>query len=97
MSFFQQSEGNAAIVSEGGVYKQVDIYTREGFLYAKVSGGFVRLMHDGSTSKAKMRLVHLTWDGILYHVSGKLANNTAAGKSVRISDHAEQLLLGRSS
>lgn len=56
MSGFVQSEGDTAIVVENGVYKQCDIYTRDGYFYVKLGGGFVRLNVDGSTSKPKLRL-----------------------------------------
>lgn len=32
MSFFKQVEGEAAVLVENGVYKQVDLYTRDGYL-----------------------------------------------------------------
>lgn len=63
---FQHREGDCAIVSEGGVFKQVDVYERNGVLYAKTSGGFVRLYADGSTSKAKCRLDTLSVETPLY-------------------------------
>ncbi len=59
MSLFKVVEGDCAIVMSGGIYKQVPIYTRNGYLFAGVSGGFVRLKADGSTSKPKMLLEHL--------------------------------------
>lgn len=62
MGLFQQAEGAAAILVENGIYKQVDVFTRNGFLYAKIGGGFVRLNHDGSTTKARMRLDTLSYD-----------------------------------
>jgi hypothetical protein len=65
MSFFQQVEGEAAVLVENGVYRQCDLYTRDGYLYAKVGSGFVRLMADGATTKAKLRLDHMSWTGDL--------------------------------
>ncbi len=62
MGLFQQSEGAAAVLMDNGVYRQVDVYTRNGFLYAKYGSGYVRLNHDGSTTKAKMRLDTLSYD-----------------------------------
>jgi len=53
---FKQIEGDSAIIAEGGVYKQADLYTRSGYLFAKAGGGFVRLYADGSTSKPKCRI-----------------------------------------
>jgi len=62
MSFFKQIEGDAAILVENGVYKQVDLYSRDGYLFAKVGAGFVRLMADGSTSKHKLRLDFMSFE-----------------------------------
>lgn len=61
MSFFQQIEGEAAVLVHKGVYKQVPIYKRDGYLYAKVGSGFVRLMADGSTSGLGLRLEFMSW------------------------------------
>lgn len=61
MGLFKQIEGENAVIVESGVYKQADLYTRNGYLYAKAGGGFVRLYADGSTSKAKCRLDVLTF------------------------------------
>lgn len=62
MGLFQEIEGEAAVIIEGGVYKQVPIFKRNGYLYAKSGAGFIRLYADGSTTKPKCRLETLTWD-----------------------------------
>lgn len=66
MGLFQQVEGEAVVLVDSGVYKQVDIYTRDGYLYAKIGGGFVRLNRDGSTTKHRMRIDTMTWTGSLH-------------------------------
>lgn len=66
MSFFKHVEGEAAILVQNGVYRQVDLYTRDGYLYAKLANGFVRLMADGATTRAKCRLDFMSWNGGLY-------------------------------
>ena len=53
MSFFKEIEGDAAIVVENGVYRQVPLFERDGYIYAKIGSGFVRIMADGATTKAK--------------------------------------------
>lgn len=63
MSFFKQVEGEAAILVNNGVFSQVDLYSRDGYLYAKHGSGFVRLYADGSTSKAKLRLDFMSYGG----------------------------------
>lgn len=65
MSFFKEIEGDAAVLVENGIYRQVPLYTRDGFIYAKIGGGFVRLMADGSTSKGRMRLDFMSFDRAL--------------------------------
>ena len=62
MGLFQKLEGAAAILSIAGVFKQVDLYTWNDGLFASTAGGFVRLMADGSTSKAKVSVKHLSLD-----------------------------------
>lgn len=66
MSFFKEVEGEAAILVENGLFRQVPLYTRDGYLFAKYGSGFVRLMADGSTTRAKCRLDFMTWEGQLY-------------------------------
>lgn len=98
MSFFKEVEGEAAVLVENGVYRQVPLYTRDGYLYAKVSGGFVRLMADGATTKARMRLDFLSWGGPLYRDSmGRLAASELHGKKTYLLEpERAQLLLGAS-
>lgn len=82
--FFQKVEGEAAILVENGVYKQVDVYIRNGMLFAKAGGGFIRLMADGSTTKAKCRLDTLSWDDCLYRDAlGRLYGQKIEGKNVK--------------
>ena len=52
MSFFKEIEGEAAVIVENGIFKQVALAERDGYLYAKAGGGFIRLHRDGSTSKS---------------------------------------------
>ena len=59
MSYFQEIEGDVAIIASGGVFKQAPLYTLDGNLYAKASGGFVRITATGATSKDKMYVVKL--------------------------------------
>lgn len=80
MSFFREIEGEAAILIENGVYKQVPIYVRDEHLYAKTGGGFVRLMAGGSTTKAKCQLNFLSWNGTLCRDAvGRLCTPKAPG------------------
>lgn len=94
MAMFVEVEGEAAIIVERGVYKQVPVFTRNGFLYAKAAGGFVRLYADGSTTKPHCRLDTLTWEGPLCRDGlGKLCSPEVAG-SLPLASPQRQLLLG---
>jgi len=94
MGFFQEVEGEAAVLVENGVYKQTPLYLRDGYLYAKVSGGFVRLMADGSTTKSRMRLDHISFEAALCRDPlGKLCTSQVAGSAPLPSDR-RRLLLG---
>lgn len=93
MSFFKQVEGEAAVLVENGVYKQCDLFTRDGYLYAKVSGGFVRLMADGSTSKAKCSLNFMSSGAPLASRLGRLCVEGTVGATA-LPPPAVQKLLG---
>lgn len=96
MSLFKEVEGGAAVLVENGVFKQVPLYQRDGFIFAKAAGGFVKLMADGSTTKAggKLRLDFLTIDEQLYRDPlGRLCLPSVSGASALEGD-AERKLLG---
>lgn len=94
MAFFKEVEGEAAILISNGVYRQVPVYTRDGYLYAKHGGGFVRLMADGSTTKDKMRLDYMTWEGELRRDTyGRLCTGEVSG-SKSLEPERKTLLLG---
>jgi hypothetical protein len=93
MSFFKQVEGEAAVLVENGIYKQVDLYTRDGFLYAKISGGFVRLYADGSITKSKLRLETMSWEGALHKDKlGRLGTKVIANAKALPEPDAMKLL-----
>lgn len=93
MGLFIESEGDAAVISMGGVYKQVEVYTRDGYVYAKANGGFVRLLADGSTSKSNCRLDHLVTDMPLFRDAfGKLCTSTVTGAKPLPREQATLLL-----
>ncbi len=95
MGMFKQIEGENAIIVEGGVFKQADLYTRDGYLYAKASGGFVRLYADGSTSKAKCRLDVMTFDKPLCADKfGRLCDASESGARSLEKAKEQRLLAG---
>lgn len=65
MGLFQEVEGEVAVLVSGGIYRQVPLYTRNGYLYAKSGGGFIKLNSDGSTTQPKVRIDTLTFEGNL--------------------------------
>jgi hypothetical protein len=96
MSLFQEIEGAAAVLVENGIFKQVPLYQRDGFIFAKASGGFVKLMVDGSTTKAggRLRIDFMTIDEQLYRDPlGRLCLPSVSGASTLPGD-AERKLLG---
>ncbi len=92
--FFKELEGEAAVLVDNGVYRQVPIYTRLGFLYAKTGAGFVRLMADGSTSKAKMRLETISTNELARDNLGRLCQPDAQG-ALPLEGRSKQVLLGQ--
>ena len=95
MSFFKEIEGEAAVLVKMGVYRQVPMYTRDGHVYAKIGGGFVRLMADGSTSQPGLRLEYLSWgtSALCRDKYGRLAT-VEHPDHVMLEDYRTQQLLG---
>lgn len=94
MTFFKDVEGEAAVIVQNGVYKQVPLATRGGYLFAKTSGGYVRLMEDGSTSKSGLRLEHLSWDGqLMRDPMGRLCTSETPKAKELTGPRADALLL----
>jgi hypothetical protein len=93
MGMFKNVEGDNVVVADNGVYKQCDLYTRNGYMFAKVSGGFVRLMADGSTSKARMRIdTVFTELGLATDGMGRLMQADAHGAKPLLPAKAQLLL-----
>lgn len=63
---FKLLDGETAILQQGGVFKQADLYEWDGKLFAKHGGGFIRLKENGSTSKDGINIEMLMLDKILY-------------------------------
>lgn len=55
MMRFNKVDDGAAITRSRGIYRQVDIYEREGKLYAKHGAGLVRLYKGGGTSNKDIK------------------------------------------
>ena len=96
MGLFQEVEGEVAVVVERGVYRQVPLYTRDGYLYGKIGAGFVRFYADGSTTKAPCRLDAMTWDStqLFRDKLGRLCTADVGGAKPLDNDKRDRLLLG---
>lgn len=95
MSFFAEIEGEAAVLVSNGVYQQVPLFVRDGYIYAKISGGFIRLMADGSTTKSHMRLDFMSFDKQLCRDSlGRLCLPEVNGSKSLDGDKIKQLTGG---
>lgn len=79
---FKPLEGDSAILYQKGVFKQCDLATRNGYLFAKVAGGYVRLYANGSTSRDSMKLDTLAVEGTLHRDRlGRLCDGSVTGCS----------------
>lgn len=98
MSFFKKIEGEGAITVERGIFKQTEVYERDGFIYVKAAGGFVRVMADGSTSKlgGSMKLDFITLPDTLKLAKSKFGYlcTTDVPDSKALDKPAQQKLLG---
>lgn len=90
---FKLIEGEFAIVVASGVYQQVDLYERNGRLYARYGRGYVQLYANGGTSKDKLKLDTVSYSESLYvDAFGKLYV-TNAGHVRLIGDEVQTRLL----
>lgn len=55
MQFFTAIPEGQAIIHGKGVYRQVPVFERDGKIYAKHGGGFVRLLQGGGTTSPSVR------------------------------------------
>jgi hypothetical protein len=55
MDFFTIINGAYALIHQGGVYQQAQLYARGERIYAKKGAGFVRLGVGGATSAQNVR------------------------------------------
>lgn len=77
--FFKDIEGEGVVLMQGGVFKQTTLATKDGYLFAKSSGGYIRIMEDGSTSKAGVAVDFLSFQGGLASRLGRLCLPDTAG------------------
>jgi len=95
MGLFQKVEGATAILSQNGIYRQVNVYTRDHYVYAELGTGFIKLMADGSTTKARCRLDMIVHDDPLYVDSlGRLVTSNTCRGAKALSEPQTRRLLG---
>lgn len=66
MAGFSKLEGDTCILQEKGVFKPCELWVWDGKLFAKLSGGFIRIRADGSTSRLGVQLEHMEFEGPLF-------------------------------
>lgn len=91
---FSIVEGEVAILTSKGVFRQTTVYKRRGGIYAKWGSGFIRLRSDGGTSIPNVRVETLTWEGPLgTDVHGRLVDpNTYVGAKQINENHWQKLI-----
>lgn len=96
MGLFSEVMGEVAVIIEGGVYKQVPLYVRDGYIYAKVGSGYIRLYQSGETSKPKCRLDTMTWDHTALGTDhlGRLVDPALYPSARLLQDDSKMKLLG---
>lgn len=94
MGVFKQVDGDSVILQSRGVFTQAELYERDGELYAKISGGFVRLYKSGGTSKDKVSIVQIISD-INFH-EDKFGRLCAPGTGKELPAPEHQKLIGNS-
>lgn len=69
---FSIIEGSAAILFTNGQFRQCDMYSREGGIYAKWGVSYVRLYKSGSTSHPKVRWESAEYERAEYDKFGRM-------------------------
>lgn len=95
MGLFQQAEGACAVLVQRGTYKQVNLFTRNGYIYAAANGGYVRLNADGSTTSDRLRLETISYDDPMgVDAMGRLVDLAMVPGSKPLPQEVTQKLLG---
>lgn len=96
MGLFVEVTGETATILQGGVYKQTKLYMRDGYYYAGIGGGFVRLNSDGSTSKPNCRLDTITTETftLARDKLGRLCDSNLVRDAILLPTAQTEKLLG---
>lgn len=57
MTPFTEVQDGLVITHEKGIYRQLPLFRRDQYVYAKVGAGFIRLYKQGATSKPNIKWV----------------------------------------
>lgn len=91
--FKDLAPGDVAILMENGVYKQCQLATYNGQLFAKLGSGYVRLNSAGGTSKPSTGLLTLVYDGPLFRDRfGRLCVQAGEGRREIFAEDRKKLL-----
>lgn len=92
---FNRLEGETAILRKGGVFKVVDLYERNGLLFAAWGGGYVRLYANGTSSADKVNIDTLAIEeSKLYKTRlGVLTVAPGDGRKALTADETNPLML----
>lgn len=63
---FKKIDDAEAVIVERGVFRPAEAYTRDGAVFVKAKGGFVRVKQDMSTSHPDVKLDAFHYDGPLF-------------------------------
>ena len=72
MGLFHKIEDAQAIISSRGVYRQVDVYQRDGYVYVKWGNGFIWLGRNGTSKPDVMFHELFVDDEIDYSRTGRM-------------------------
>ncbi len=63
---FKKIEDSFCVLFTKGSYKQVEIYEREGLIFAKFGGGFIKVYQNGYTSKNEVVCKGINCMGVIW-------------------------------
>lgn len=90
---FKRIDDDEAVIVENGVFRPAEVYERDGLLFVKAKGGFVRVKADGSTSHPNVRVETLAREGPLYKDAfGRLAVSMADGRKPVMLTHSGETM-----
>jgi hypothetical protein len=91
---FKPLDGDMALLLQGGVFKPAELHERDGKLFARAAGGFVRLYKDGRTSKTGVSFTTLvTEEPLFVDRFGRLCLTSGDQRTPLAADETQRLTL----